>query len=115
MSTSVDTITYIHDQLAHLGPRIRSRKMFGEYALYCDEKVVALICDDTVYVKITPAGKAFVGDTYRTGFPYPGAKPAIELNSDFLDNPSRFCELTELTAKSLPLPKSKTRKSKVIS
>lgn len=53
MSTAADTILFITDQLASLGGRIRTRKMFGEYALYCDEKVVALICDDQLFVKIT--------------------------------------------------------------
>ena len=35
-----------------------SRAMFGEYALYADGKVVALVCDDLLYVKILPASAA---------------------------------------------------------
>ena len=31
------------------------RAMFGEYALYADGKVVALVCGDLFYVKILPA------------------------------------------------------------
>ncbi len=41
--------------------------MFGEYALYCDQRVVALICDDQVFVKITDPGKAYVGERYEEG------------------------------------------------
>jgi len=52
MAISRNTIDFILDQLSAL-PKIRARKMFGEYALYCDEKVVALVCDDQLFIKIT--------------------------------------------------------------
>jgi DNA transformation protein len=52
MATSRSTTEFILDQLSAV-PNVRVRKMFGEYALYCDEKVVALICDDQLFVKIT--------------------------------------------------------------
>lgn len=109
MSTSSDTIVYLSDQLTGLGSRIRTRKMFGEYALYCDEKVVALICDDQVFVKITDAGKSFVGGSYEEGFPYPGAKPAMLIGGEIIENKEVFCELIDLTARALPLPKPKQR------
>jgi DNA transformation protein len=60
MSTQASTIEYILDQLSSV-PGVRARKMFGEYALYCGDKVVALVCDDTLFVKITEEGKEFVG------------------------------------------------------
>ena len=50
MATSRSTTEFILDQLSAV-PNVRVRKMFGEYALYCDEKVVALICDDQLFVK----------------------------------------------------------------
>jgi TfoX/Sxy family transcriptional regulator of competence genes len=34
--------------------------MFGEYAIYCNEKVVALVCDNQVFVKPTAAGRLLV-------------------------------------------------------
>ena len=41
---------------------IRSRKMFGEYGLYCDDVFFAVICDDQFFVKVTPQGEtAFPG------------------------------------------------------
>ncbi len=43
MSTSPGTVRYILDQ-AGLGKGRTSRKMFGEYALYLDGKVVARRC-----------------------------------------------------------------------
>ena len=40
MATELDTVHYLCDQ-AGLGERLTFRKMFGEYALYVDGKVVA--------------------------------------------------------------------------
>jgi hypothetical protein len=44
MASSVGPVLFIGDQ-AGLGRRLSFRKMFGEYALYLDGKVVALICE----------------------------------------------------------------------
>ncbi|MFZ2199323.1 MAG: TfoX/Sxy family protein [Microgenomates group bacterium] len=110
MSTSSDTIIYLSDQLTSLGSRIRTRKMFGEYAMYCDEKVVALICDDQVFVKITDSGKKFVGVNYQEGFPYPGAKPAMLIGGEIIENKDAFCELINHTALALPTMKPKPSK-----
>ena len=43
MATREATVAHILDQ-AGLGARLTSRKMFGEYALYLDGKVVARRC-----------------------------------------------------------------------
>lgn len=109
MATSVATIEYIEDQLADL-PRVRSQKMFGEYALYIDEKVVALVCDDTLFVKITPAGETFVGHDFPTGYPYPGARPAFQVSDDQLEDREWLMEFLEITAEALPLPKAKKKR-----
>ncbi len=77
--------------------------MFGEYALYCDEKVVALVCDDTLYVKITPVGKRLVGEEYQEGAPYPGAKSHIKIVGDILENPIQLAALIVATANQLPI------------
>jgi TfoX/Sxy family transcriptional regulator of competence genes len=81
--------------------------MFGEYALYCDEKVVALVCDDQLFVKITPAGRALVGQRYEEGTAYPGAKPSMLIGAEEIDDAERLCELIRLTADALPAPKPK--------
>lgn len=56
MATRQDFIDYIMEQ-SGLGTRLSSRKMFGEYALYLDGKVVALACDNSLYVKSTKAAE----------------------------------------------------------
>jgi DNA transformation protein len=110
MATSQDTIDFILDQLAEV-PDVRARKMFGEYALYCDKKVVGLVCDDTLFVKITDAGKAFVGERYEEGFAYPGAKASMRIDADILEDRRWIAELITITASALPLPKPKKPKA----
>ncbi len=103
MATSQGTIDFLLDQLASL-PRVRARKMFGEYALYCEEKVVALVCDDQIFVKITPAGRALVGERYVEGEAYPGAKPSMVIGSEEIEDGERLRELIRVTAAALPPP-----------
>ena len=111
MSTRQSTVDFILDQLSSIGESVSTRKMFGEYALYCDGKVVALICDDTLFVKITDEGKKFVSEWYKEGNPYPGAKPAIEIDDDRLEDREWLSELIRITADGLPEPKRKNSQS----
>jgi len=76
MASKQILVDYITDQLSAVN-NIRTRKMFGEYALYCNNKVVALICNNRLYVKITVEGKKFIGDEYLEGYAYEGAKASI--------------------------------------
>jgi DNA transformation protein and related proteins len=110
MSTRQSTIDFVVDQLASV-PDVRVRKMFGEYALYVGDKVVALVCDDQVFLKITEAGKALVGPRYEEGCAYPGAKPSILVAANDLEDADRLSELVLVTAAALPPPKPKTTKT----
>ena len=56
MASHQDFVDYVAEQLREAGT-IRSRKMFGEYGLYCDGVFFAVICDDQFFVKVTPAGE----------------------------------------------------------
>ena len=102
MASSIDTVQFIVDQ-AGLGRRISFRKMFGEYALYVDGKVVALICDDQLFLKPTPAGLQLLGDVVEAP-PYPSAKNYYLLESE-LDDPERLNAALQVTAAALPEPK----------
>lgn len=55
MATHEDFVEHLRNQF---GAGLTSRKMFGEYALYLDGKVVALAFDNQLYVKPTGAGRA---------------------------------------------------------
>ncbi len=111
MSTKQSTIDYILDQLVSIDT-VSVRKMFGEYALYCDGKVVALVCDDTLFVKITEEGKAFVGMYYTEGTAYTGVKVSMQIDGDRIEDREWLCELIEITAVNLLLPKEKKANKK---
>ena len=57
MASHPDFVAYVVDQLREAGT-IRSRKLFGEYGLYCNNVFFAVICSDQLFVKITPQGQA---------------------------------------------------------
>ena len=109
MATKVSTIEYIEDQLAEV-PEVHSRKMFGEYALYVGDKVVALVCDDELFVKMTAEGREFVGEKCEERPAYPGAKASMWIDADMVDDHSWLCELIRITAEVLPEPKPKKKK-----
>ena len=112
VSTRPSTIDFFLDQLSGLAD-VHARKMFGEYALYRGDKVVALVCDNQLFVKITAPGKAVVGADYQEGEAYPGAKPSMLVGGDLIEDDERLCELIRVTAAALPPPKpKKMRKSK---
>ncbi|MFM2067736.1 MAG: hypothetical protein RLZZ584_2645 [Pseudomonadota bacterium] len=105
MSTDASFVEYLHDQLAGAGA-ITFRRMFGEYAMYCDTKVVALVCDNQLFLKPTAAGRALLGDAAREGLPYPGARPWLLIGDELEDRPL-LARLVRATAADLPLPAPK--------
>ena len=107
MATKQSTADYLVDQLSGAGS-IRSRKMFGEYALYCDDKVVALLCDDRLYVKPTAVGKDFIGEIVEAP-PYPQAKPHFLIDEERWDDSEWLSSLIAKTAAALPPPKPKKK------
>jgi DNA transformation protein and related proteins len=111
MATSQSTVDFILDQLSPLRD-VRVHKMFGEYALYHQGKVVALICDDQLFVKITPAGKAVVGNRYAEGTAYPGAKPSMLVSATDIEDHERLSKLVQVTSAALPPPTQKRSKRK---
>ncbi len=110
MATTPATIAYILDQLSSL-KTVTARKMFGEYALYYQDRVVGLVCDNTLFIKITEQGKHFAKDHYQEGTAYPGAKPSMQINEDFLEDRVWITHLVRVTAEHIPLPKKKAQKS----
>lgn len=108
MASDLDFIEYACDQLAGAG-RITFRKMFGEAAVYCDGKVVALICDNQLYVKPTVAGRTLIAKPVEAP-PYPGAKPHF-LIDEGLDDREWLTALIRATHAELPVPKPKKPKA----
>lgn len=106
MGTRSDTIAHLLDALAPLP--LTARKMFGEYALYLDGKVVALVCDDQLFLRPTPRSIAALPDTPLAP-PYPGAKDHL-LVTDALDDPAPVITALRSLAEDLPAPKPKKPK-----
>lgn len=104
MATDASFMTFVLGQIEDAGP-IEHRKMFGEYALYCEGKVVALICDNQVFVKPTDPGRALLGAP-KLAPPYPGAKPHFLIEAA-IDDVELFSALIRATAHALPAPKPK--------
>lgn len=109
MATSQTTVDDILEQTADAG-QMRARKMFGEYALYCNEKVVGLICDDQLFIKYTDPGKKFAEGRYVEGTAYPGAKPSMNV-TDAIDDADFLSKLIRITAEALPEAKRKPKKT----
>ena len=108
MASDEEFVKFLAEQMEDAGV-IRYRKMFGEYAVYCDEKVVALVCDNKLFVKPTVNGRAFIGEVVEAP-PYPGAKMSFLIEDKF-ENSEWFSELIRITAEELPLPKPKKKKT----
>lgn len=106
MGTRQQTVDFLLEQLS--GVRDATvRKMFGEFALYSAGKVVALVCDDQLFVKPSEAGQAFIGKATE-GAPYPGAKPWFLIPGDQWEDGEWLSELIRLTGNALPMPKPKS-------
>jgi TfoX/Sxy family transcriptional regulator of competence genes len=108
MASKQSTIDYIVEQISDAGD-VRSRKMFGEFAIYCNEKVVALICDDQLFIKPTDSGRKFL-DTVQEAPPYPGAKPYFLIDAEKWDDREWLSQLIIITTADLPLPKPKRKR-----
>lgn len=109
MGSKQGTVDYLADQMGRAGA-ISSRKMFGEYGLYCGSKFVAVVCDDQLYMKPTLAGRAWMGGKVEEAPPYPGAKPWLVVDGERWDDSAWLSQLAAVTAAELPEPKPKPKK-----
>ena len=109
MATKQSTVDYILEQLSGV-KSVVAKKMFGEYAIYCGAKVVALVCNEQLFVKQTVAGKKFIGRV-KEAPPYKGAKPCYLISGDRWEDQDWLSELIKISAAELPAPKPKKKKS----
>ena len=106
MASHQDFLDYVTEQLRGAGA-IRSRKMFGEYGLYCDEGFFAVICDDQLFIKVTPAGEAAFPHLPKAP-PYEGAKDSFLVED--VDDRDTMTALTRITCLALQNQPKKRRK-----
>jgi TfoX/Sxy family transcriptional regulator of competence genes len=109
VSTSKETVAYIEDQLDGLD--IRTTRMFGEYGIYCDNKVVGFICDDTLFIKPSPVDPAVLEGTVLAPA-YPGSKDYHSVPGDLLEHREWLHTAIQSTADALPVPPPKKATAK---
>jgi TfoX/Sxy family transcriptional regulator of competence genes len=107
MASDVKFVDFVVEQIKNAG-EITAKKMFGEYGIYSDEKIVGLICDNKLFIKPTNSGRKFIGNVVEEP-PYQGAKPSF-LIEDKIEDSEWLSELVRLSVKELPAPKPKKRK-----
>ena len=110
MATDKHTVAFIVDQLSTAGD-VLARPMFGEHGLYCEGKMLGMICDGQLFIKPTAAGR-MLGSDLEEAPPYPGAKPCLLVDPDRWDDGDWLAELVRVTTTELPAPKPKVRKPK---
>lgn len=109
MTNDHDFIEFVTDQIND-DCDITWRLMFGGCTVYSKGKVVALICDNRLFVKPTESGRAFIGEVVEAP-PYPGAKNSF-LIEDEIEDGDWLSELIALTERELPMPKPKKKRKK---
>ena len=110
MATQKETIEFILGKLRDRG-LFTARAMFGEYALYADGKVVALVCDDLLYVKILPASQELERQCEK-GEPYPGAKPHYLVEEGQLSTVERLPAILCAAAEAISEKKHKAKRKR---
>ena len=102
MATSEDFIEFVCDQLAGMGA-VRSRKMFGEYMVYVNDKPLLLVCDSTVFVKMLPELAEVLAGA-EIALPYEGGKLHYVLD---LENRELVQTVVGILEPITPLPRRK--------
>jgi TfoX/Sxy family transcriptional regulator of competence genes len=107
MASTQDFVEYIVDQAGITS--LTFKKMFGEYALYVDGKVVAFVCDNTLFVKPLPENEALCAPLEK-GPAYPGSKNYHIVDEDHLEKREWLRGVLQHTADVQPMPKPKIKK-----
>ena len=106
MASNADFVQYIADQCGGAG-EIVAKKMFGDYAIYCNGKIFGLICDDHFYLKPTDEVRPLLRQIDMRP-PYEGAKPYFYIAD--VDDHDYLSALVRETCRHLPEPKPKKKK-----
>jgi TfoX/Sxy family transcriptional regulator of competence genes len=109
MASDKEFIQFVIEQMENAGT-ITAKSMFGEYGLYAEGKIFAVVCDNKLFIKPTEAGRTYIVDVVEAP-PYPGAKPSF-LIEEKLEDRRWLGDLVKITVKALPPPKPKKKKLK---
>ena len=109
MATTQEFADKVCRRMAPFGD-VRSRKMFGEYMVYVNERPVLTLCDNRVFVKKLPQVAVLMADA-ECSYPYEGAKEHYILDVEDHDLTERVLTLAEAVTPA-PRPRKKGRGEK---
>ena len=109
MASDKEYVDFVVGQIENAG-EITAKRMFGEYGIFSNGKIFALICDNKLFIKPTEAGRTFIKEVVEAP-PYPGAKPSFLIGDDIEDR-EWISNLVRITLRELPEPKPKKKKNK---
>jgi TfoX/Sxy family transcriptional regulator of competence genes len=109
MPTSKNFIAYLEDCFGGIRG-VRFRAMFGEYALYLDDVVVGLVCNQALFIKVTEKTSLLLKDRVGTGPPYSGAKDAFVLTESELEDDELIAQVMWAAHTDLIKPAMKKQK-----
>lgn len=104
MATSVEYIEFVREKLDRFGS-VRTRKMFGEYMVYFNDRPILTVCDNTVFIKKFPELSEIMSSA-PCGFPYEGAKESYILD---IENDELLDQVIPILGNIVPLPKPKKK------
>lgn len=104
MATSKEYIEFVIEKVEKFGT-IRTRKMFGEYMVYLNDRPILTVCDNTVFVKKHPEIGEVMKDV-ECGCPYDGAKESYILD---IENKKITEQVIPILGKIVPIPKPRKR------
>lgn len=107
MASTLEFVKYVCDQTNGAG-NITYKKMFGEYGIYCNGKIIGLICNNQFFVKKTKIGETLLSSVEEAS-PYTNAKPHFII--DCLEDRDFLSNFIEKTYEELPMQKTKKKKS----
>lgn len=104
MSCSAEFIEFLETSLKGVG-EVRSKKMFGDWLIYINDKPIITACDDMAFVKKLPAIEALMNGA-DCGCPYEGAKGHYILDFEHrnraLEVVQKLVEVTKIKKKRKP-------------
>jgi len=108
MASTIEFVEYVSEQIGGAG-NITYKKMFGEYGVYCNGKIIGLICDNQLFIKKTKAGESLLISGEEAS-PYTNAKPHFLI--ECFEDKEFLMDFIQKTYEELPMQKSKKKKVK---
>ena len=108
MATKQTTLDLILGHLRAAGD-VSAKKMFGDYGLFLDGRMIAIVGDDQLFFKPTEKGRTLCSGLKEVS-PYPGAKPCLLIPREKWTDTDWLARLAGLTADEIPLPKRKKKR-----